>query len=248
MSLFWKFLKIKKTALLVVLAVSSTNLLATNVAYAEFRIGIELGSGKSDLTLHHTILDSALTRDGETNNLESNNFIAGFVQYQHHMTDEMTLGIHLSFAEDSPEWRDSRVGTSADDSVKITALADNAYDVLGFVRYRWEGVQPFVMLGYSTLLINTDIIRSIDGGEEDSTVTKFEAEDWLHGWKSAIGVEVPFTDPFYGFDVFAYVALQYTDYRKENFSIPLSNGTATSQSIAYNLQESNIRFGIGYYF
>ncbi len=160
--------------------------------------------------------------------------IGVFGQYRHAINPSTAIGIHLAYRQDDSVYRDYQINRS----VNFTVSADNAYEVLGFVARHGKAVNPFVMLGVRQ--VETESLLS---GMVSITPVQQSSEDDLTGWTFAAGVEMPLAQNW-----FAQMAVQYTDYGEEIETTQTGGGLTVPTSIDFDLQQTGLRFALGYAF
>ncbi len=127
----------------------------------------------------------------------------------------------------------------------ITLSSDSAYEILGFVSRHGNTVNPFVMLGFRSLEIESSVVGQ---SNDNDTYAADGDQDKISGWKVAAGVEVPLRNNWFG-----QIAVQHTDYGSEEIELS-RNPAGTSQlspnnrNFDFDLQQTGLRFALGYSF
>lgn len=201
-------------------------LLTTGNAQADFVAGVRAGTSSV-----YGEIDARPTLDGTLGENETGSSFGAFGQYRHTLGNNVVLGVHLGYENDSTEW-DVGVYEDAQNFVTGKVEIGRVIDLLGVVTSEGNRkVNPIAMFGLSRMTLEAS-----GNGKLANVDTPYKADDTLTGWKLALGAEFPVGESWLG-----HVLLHHVDYGDGSFKNQYGN---------YDIEgnHTGLRLGIGYRF
>ena len=236
-----------KLSKILLVACATTLATFTTSANAEFRLGAQYGHASSSVDAKGTLTDGSEDDTAGSYDL--------FGQWRTHNPDGVSWGIQIGFGQNSSEYEDSDsaiinlrdfgVGSPPSTgmlTLNVSAEQNSTFDLLGLVAWNREDVTPYIMAGYASVDVDTEI-GVIGTGFQDTTfnATIIAKDDIsLTGYKLIAGIEGKFGDGFVW-----NTAIEYADYGDEDADHAIGALTATEK---VELDQTRLLFGIAYSF
>ncbi len=228
-------------------ALATTLATFTFPVHAEWRVGGQFGYVDSELSAEGGLTDGSEKDNGTGFDI--------FGQWRTASSDGVSFGVHLGYGQNGSEYEDS--GTLAIDlqdfgisstsdtgnlAIDLKAEQGNTLDLLGVVAWKYGDLMPFVMFGYTTVEVDSEVKLTGSGFTDTDYVGTLSAKDdvTLKGYKLVAGVEVEVAQNWLW-----HAALEYADYGDETLTHTAAGLTSEDE---IELDHTGIRFGIAYTF